>query len=210
LAAKPRPPLGEKSVRWLGVLVFLAGLVLSFGAPRAIDHYSKSRETSGTVFERDKAINSLVSISNIENKIDLEIWLSLFYLVGSYETRVATVSLKKRNSGDVIISQTILKKDLKKNSNPANIGKYLFELKGIKVDPGEYDLDAILLDQYRLNIGWIEYTAKPILSFRDADFSFFGNMALWLGAALFILGLRRRNRVDAAAPPAPSKWGRGS
>jgi cytochrome c biogenesis protein CcdA len=36
-----------------------------------------------------------------------------------------------------------------------------------------------------------------------------GTVLMWLGAALFVLGLRRRNRVDPSAPPAPSKWGRG-
>jgi cytochrome c biogenesis protein CcdA len=37
-----------------------------------------------------------------------------------------------------------------------------------------------------------------------------GTVLIWLGAALFVLGLRRRNRVDPAARPAPSKWGRGN
>jgi hypothetical protein len=36
-----------------------------------------------------------------------------------------------------------------------------------------------------------------------------GTMLIWLGAGLFVLGLRRRNRVDPDVPPAPSKWGRG-
>ncbi len=37
-----------------------------------------------------------------------------------------------------------------------------------------------------------------------------GTILMWLGAALFVLGLRRRNRVDPSASPAPSKWGRGN
>ena len=36
-----------------------------------------------------------------------------------------------------------------------------------------------------------------------------GTVLIWLGAALFVLGLRRRNRVDPAKPSEPSKWGRG-
>lgn len=36
-----------------------------------------------------------------------------------------------------------------------------------------------------------------------------GTMLIWLGAGLFVLGLRRRNRVDPDVPPASSKWGRG-
>ena len=37
-----------------------------------------------------------------------------------------------------------------------------------------------------------------------------GTVLIWLGAGMFVLGLRRRNRIDASAPPAPSKWGRGN
>ena len=36
-----------------------------------------------------------------------------------------------------------------------------------------------------------------------------GTVLIWLGAAFFVLGLRRRNRVVSSAPAAPSKWGRG-
>ena len=36
-----------------------------------------------------------------------------------------------------------------------------------------------------------------------------GTVLMWLGAALFVLGLRRRKRVEPATPTAPKKWGRG-
>lgn len=42
------------------------------------------------------------------------------------------------------------------------------------------------------------------------DVSTLGTVLIWLGAGFFVLGLRRRNRVAANAPPPPSKWGRGT
>ncbi len=37
-----------------------------------------------------------------------------------------------------------------------------------------------------------------------------GTVLMWLGAALFVLGLRRRNRITPNETEAPSKWGRGN
>jgi hypothetical protein len=71
---------------------------------------------------------------------------------------------------------------------------------------GPGDADAI-------DIKSIELVLRANAFDIDADdLAFYGNIAMWVGAVTFFIGLRRRNRRAASAPPPPpvNKWGRGA
>ena len=84
-----------------------------------------------------------------------------------------------------------------------NIGRIADLSAGIYVfAAGEGDAENIALQSVELVLLANAFATMP-------DVSTYGTVLIWLGAGMFVLGLRRRNRTADNELPAPSKWGRG-
>jgi hypothetical protein len=212
LAAKPRPPLGEKSVRILGLLLFIAGLALSFGS-KAIFDAATSREIARfNVYENGTFKPAEFDLGPSQAPLGLKVEMSETgqgqYIpdAGAALTVIATHEGRSTFTSAVTFSEE--DRTSTPGTGPAIYAKKIGRIAELsdgtyKFVVSEGDADAIALESVELVLMANAFTEMP-------DFSTFGTVLIWLGAALFVLGLRRRNRVDPGAPAAPSKWGRGN
>jgi hypothetical protein len=205
LATKPRPPLGEKSVRWLGVLVFLAGLVLSFG----LDHMTnrKSSPYFAELYGEDFQILIPYSFSDCpfevkatisQSKREASKTIPAFWFLASDNSKILLNGGLYYREGDQIIEERgdflkFTKNLFRIDCSVAGEIKFKIKMSSTNIDPRYLAIHTVK------NAIYIPPLVKTI-----------GTIGLWLGAAMFVLGLRRRNRVAVDASPAPSKWGRGN
>ncbi len=192
-------------MRWLGVLVFLAGLVLSFGLDQMTNR--KSTPYFAELYGKDFQILIPYSISDCPFEVK------------------ATISQSKREASKTIPAFWFLASNNSKMLLNAGLyyqkGDKILEERGdyIKFTKSLFRIECSVAGQIKFKIKMSStnidprylsiYTVKNALSIPQS-IKTVGNISLWLGAALFVLGLRRRNRVDSSTPSEPSKWGRGN
>ena len=197
-------------MRWLGFLVFLAGLALSFGAA-AIFQTATSREIARAIIYENGAFSPF-DIDLRPSQAPLGIQL-IMRESGQYNpalgeaalTLTATHQGRSAFAGAVVFSEA---DRLKSSATGAteyvkNIGRIADLTAGSYVfSAGEGDAENIALQSVELVLLANAFETMP-------DVSTYGTILIWLGAGLFVIGLRRRNRVIDGQPAATSKWGRG-
>jgi hypothetical protein len=213
LATKPRPPLGEKSVRIIGFLVFVAGLLLSFGSSYLFNAATSREIARFTVYQGGAFQPADIDLGPSQAPLGIRVELAeggqgqyvpdlgaaAFTIIATHEGRTTFTNAVSFSEDDRTSAPatglTTYAKNIGQIAELSN-GKYKFIV-------GEGDADGIALQTIELVLLANDFTEMP-------DVSTLGTILIWLGAALFFIGLRRRNRVAVDAPPEPSKWGRGS
>jgi hypothetical protein len=198
-------------VRILGFLFFVAGLVLSFGHKEILARLYPAKIDVVKVYENRKYINPIIDLNSAENEILLKLLLD--YKSIGYDPKGFAIGFSlestETNLTNFIEYGVIDKFKLLSRSNSTI--KYLWDIGAVKKLKGKFEVQVSLwTGDERAYFQQADLQIISIPKGPQYDFPFYGNLTMWLGAAMFVLGLRRRNRVDPSAPPAPSKWGRGS
>ena len=197
-------------MRWLGFLVFLAGLALSFGAA-AIFQTATSREIArALIYENGSFKPFEIDLGPSQAPLGLKI---IMREGGQYSPALgeAALTLTATHQGRSAFAGAVVFSEANRLNSPAtgaaeytkNISKITDLSSGSYVfSAGEGDAENIALQSVELVLLANAFETIP-------DVSTYGTILIWLGAGLFVIGLRRRNRAAENQPPAPSKWGRG-
>jgi hypothetical protein len=207
--------MGEKVVmRFLGFLLFAAGLTLSF-APANILSMVIGREAARAALYASGAFSpATLQLSPAMAPAVIRIEMreggaydpasgdaALALVIGQggatrYAEPLAFVAADRDEAADGTV---LYARDVTRFTTPAE-GDYQFTLSEGDADPIDLrSVDVVVL---------ANALAGP------EDLGFYGNILMWVGALLFFLGLRRRKpaKADTPEPPAPPapKWGRGA
>ena len=197
-------------MRWLGVLVFLAGLALSFGAETIFQRATSREIARAAIYENGLFKPFDIDLGSSQAPLGLQL---IMREGGQYKPALgeAALTLTATHKGRSAFAGAVVFGDSDRLKSPVtgaaeyskNIGRIADLTAGSYVfAAGEGDAENIALQSVELVLLANAFETIP-------DVSTYGTILIWLGAAIFVFGLRRRNRTADNQPPAPSKWGRG-
>jgi hypothetical protein len=204
--------MGEEGVRLLGLLLFIAGLALSFAPAATFSQFLGREIARETVFEdgafREAVVDLNPALAPAAFRLRIE-------EDGRYDpaSGQAALAVVISHSGQSGFAAPVIPTERDRAPEAVQSGAVVYDVAVTRFSElvsGPYRFTVSEGDADEIGLTRVDLVVQANAFVEPPDFAFYGNVALWLGAALFFIGLRRRNRNRAAnpsEPPAP-KWGR--
>jgi hypothetical protein len=200
-------------MRIFGLLSFLIGLALSFAPEEVFSQFLGREIARETVFENGAFREAIVDLSPAlaPAAFRLRIEEDGRYVPASGQAALAIVISHSGQSG---FAAPVIPVEEHRSAEAGETGAVIYDVpvtRFSELASGPYRFTVSEGDADEIGLTRVELIVQANAFAETPDFAFYGNILLWIGAAMFFIGLRRRNRARAAnpaEPPAP-KWGRG-
>lgn len=195
-------------MRFLGFLVFLGGIALSFGPTEWLDGWFSREIIRERVHSGEGFTPVSVALSPAMAPVAILIEMRER---GAYDPAdgAAALAVVATQNGKQAFATAVNFTAEDRGIDPQGIAVYSKQIGRVaELTNAEYrfvvsegDAEPIDIEAVDIVLLANAFAAKP-------DFGFYGNIAIWLGVAMFVIGLRRRRNAAAEAPPPAPKWGR--